>query len=151
MEPTSLVADARTTLRASSTLGREFAVANALSADEATCWTSAQGSPQQLRLQFGRAVDVSQLQLMFQGGFAGQDVAVHVRRPTGDGRPGTWELETAVSIEPEDSNALQRFPCELRGVDALSLTFARSSDLYGRVVIYRLDVLGNEAEGSPRR
>ncbi|RLN93032.1 hypothetical protein BBJ28_00015259 [Nothophytophthora sp. Chile5] len=140
--PASLTSDPRTTCRASSVLDRNkrlYGAANVLSADATSCWTSAQGSPQQLQVHFRRLVAVDALRLMFQGGFVGQDVQLHAKRPGGS----QWE-PVDVDVDPEDSNELQQFPCCVEQVEALALTFQRSSDFYGRVVVYQLDVLGSE-------
>ncbi|KAG7384488.1 Nuclear receptor 2C2-associated protein [Phytophthora pseudosyringae] len=142
----SLSDDARTTCRASSTLDRNkhlYGAANMLSTDLSSCWNSAQGSPQKVQVVFHRVVDISTLCIMFQGGFVGQDVQVHAKKKA-EGS-GQWE-EVDVDVDPEDSNDLQAFPCKLQQVEAIALTFRRSSDFYGRVVIYRLEVRGAEAE-----
>ncbi|KAG1688283.1 hypothetical protein DVH05_003930 [Phytophthora capsici] len=139
----SLSDDKRTTCRASSTLDRNkqlYGAANMLSSDLSSCWNSAQGNPQQVQVLFHRVVDVSSLSIMFQGGFVGQGVQVHVKAKDSV----SWE-EVDVDVDPEDSNDLQEFQCKLPQVEAISLTFQRSTDFYGRVVIYRLQVLGTEA------
>ncbi|KAJ0394188.1 hypothetical protein P43SY_003817 [Pythium insidiosum] len=140
---------AATTCRASSVLDRNktlYGADHMLSTDATTCWNSAQGSPQQVQIQFQRAVHVRRLDLMFQGGFVGQDVDLRVRRHEAAGEDTAWTLVSDVDIDPEDSNALQSFECgQLNNVDALRLTFKRSTDFYGRVIIYRLGVLGEEA------
>lgn len=141
----SLSDDARTTCRASSTLDRNkqlYGSANMLSTDLSSCWNSAQGSPQQVQVLFHRVVNISTLCIMFQGGFVGQDVEVHVKKARGSMQ---WE-EVDVDVDPEDSNDLQDFPCALQQVEAIALTFQRSTDFYGRVVIYRLEVRGAEAQ-----
>lgn len=139
----SLTKDARTTCRASSVLDRNrklYGADNMLSSDLSACWNSAQGNPQQVQLLFHRVVDVTKLGIMFQGGFVGQDVQVHVKRATGSGQ---WESIDA-DVHPEDCNDLQEFPCAVEQVEALAITFQRSTDFYGRVVIYQLDVQGSE-------
>ncbi|KAF4041615.1 putative F5/8 type C domain-containing protein [Phytophthora infestans] len=139
----SLSDDARTTCRASSTLDRNkklYGAHNLLSTDLSTCWNSAQGSPQQVQLLFNRVVDISTLRIMFQGGFVGQDVQVHVKKAGGSVQ---WE-EVDADVDPEDSNDLQEFSCKLQQVEAIALNFQRSTDFYGRVVIYRLEVRGTE-------
>ncbi|KAG6610531.1 Nuclear receptor 2C2-associated protein [Phytophthora cinnamomi] len=146
----SLSDDPRTTCRASSTLDRNkqlYGAPNMLTTDLSSCWNSAQGSPQQVQVLLHRAVDVAALCVMFQGGFVGQDVQVHVRKAAGGGEGGQWEA-VDVDVDPEDSNELQEFPCALTRVEAVALTFQRSTDFYGRVVIYRLEVRGVEAEAS---
>ncbi|GAB9465660.1 hypothetical protein Gpo141_00003059 [Globisporangium polare] len=143
----SLVSDPRTTIRVSSVLDRNktlYGAEHMLTADVTTCWNSAQGSPQQLLLQFQRRVSVSSVSVMFQGGFVGQDVVVHAKSSTTD----RWEqIGNEADIEPEDANDLQVFPCEASEVNALRISFNRSTDFYGRVIIYRLDVMGVELDG----
>lgn len=143
--PRSLCSDPRTSCRASSVLDRNralYGAAHMLDPDATSCWTSAQGSPQHVALLFQRRVHVSRLALMFQGGFVGQDVEVLAR----DAVSGQWGPVSGCVVEPADANELQEFPCEAPGVDALQLVFQRSTDFYGRVVVYRLDVLGSEAQ-----
>ncbi|ETI51974.1 hypothetical protein F441_04780 [Phytophthora nicotianae CJ01A1] len=145
MSIVSLSDDTRTTCRASSTLDRNkqlYGAANMLSSDLSSCWNSAQGSPQQVQVLFNRVVNISALCIMFQGGFVGQDVQVHVKEAGGSVQ---WE-EVDVDVDPEDSNDLQEFPCKLQQVEAIALTFQRSTDFFGRVVIYRLQVQGIETE-----
>jgi hypothetical protein len=139
----SVVAGGRARCRVSSVLGRDRALHGAEhmlpGADAAACWASDQGSPQRVQLAFARPVRVGELRVMFQGGFAGQDMQVHVRRS------GAWEMAGGGGKDPEDSNELQRFPLQVDGlVDAMTVTFGRSTDFYGRVVVYSLDVLGWE-------
>ncbi|TMW67150.1 hypothetical protein Poli38472_012266 [Pythium oligandrum] len=142
MSPRSLVS-APTTCRVSSVLDRNktlYGADHMLSSDVTTCWNSAQGSPQQILLQFHRAVRIERLDIMFQGGFVGQDVDVRFKRSSG----AEWNTAEHVDVDPEDTNDLQTFACALDDVDALQLVFKRSTDFYGRVIIYRLDVLGED-------
>ncbi|KAF4320157.1 hypothetical protein BBO99_00005902 [Phytophthora kernoviae] len=139
----SLTCDSRTTCRASSVLDRNktlYGASNLLSSDLSTCWNSAQGSPQQVQVFFHRLVDVAKLCIMFQGGFVGQDVQLHVKKANSNVQ---WEPVDS-EVDPDDSNDLQEFPCSLKQVEALAITFQRSTDFYGRVVIYRLDIQGSE-------
>jgi hypothetical protein len=41
--------------------------------DSDTCWNSGQGSPQFILIDFTRDVQIHSVQIMFQGGFVGQD------------------------------------------------------------------------------
>lgn len=143
--PRSLVSDPRTTCRVSSVLDRNkklYGADNMLTTDVTTCWNSAQGSPQQILLQFQRSVDVETLDIMFQGGFVGQDVQVHVKNVSTE----QWEQLTDLDVDPDDANEMQVFPCKVAQINALRITFSRSTDFYGRVIIYRLDVTGHEHE-----
>ncbi|CEG49678.1 nuclear receptor 2c2-associated protein [Plasmopara halstedii] len=139
-----LTADHRTTCRASSTLDRNkqlYGVSNILSTNLSSCWNSAQGSPQQVQVHFHRLVNIYTLSIMFQGGFVGQDIQVHIKHT----KDGEWK-ENDVEIDPDDSNDLQEFPCDVEQVEAIAITFQRSTDFYGRVVIYQLQILGTESK-----
>lgn len=94
-----------------------------------------------MQVHFHRIVHVSTFSIMFQGGFVGQDVQVHVKRAEKE----AWEKVTDSQVDPEDSNALQEFACQVQQVNALALTFHRSTDFYGRIVIYRLQISGGES------
>uniref|UniRef100_K3XC05 SUN domain-containing protein n=1 Tax=Globisporangium ultimum (strain ATCC 200006 / CBS 805.95 / DAOM BR144) TaxID=431595 RepID=K3XC05_GLOUD len=141
----SLVADTRTSCRVSSVLDRNrtlYGGEHMLSRDATTCWNSAQGSPQHVLLQFHeRVVDVAALDIMFQGGFVGQDVELHVKKAATE----QWERVADADIDPQDCNELQTFACHATRINALRLSFSRSTDFYGRVIIYRLDVMGNDS------
>ena len=123
-----------------------------------TCWNSDQGSPQYVVIDFGRQVVPTALSIMFQGGFAGVD--------------GTVELGPALDAmtpllplaDVADSNVLQTFalqsvdvdtsatagpggPCDDGGVKVgryLRISFPASTDFYGRVTVYELNVYGHE-------
>lgn len=139
----SLVSDPRTTCRVSSVLDRNktlYGAEHMLSTDVTTCWNSAQGSPQQILLQFQRSVHIARVAIMFQGGFVGQDVVVHAKHRVSE----QWEPVVDCDIDPADANDLQEFACVALSVTALRISFQRSTDFYGRVIIYRLDVLGSE-------
>lgn len=144
----SLVAGGRARCRVSSVLERnraQYGADNMLpGADAAACWASDQGRPQRVQLAFQRPVRVGELRVMFQGGFVGQEMQLHVRRSGGNSE---WEVVGGGAKDPEDSNELQSFPLSVDGpVDAMNVTFGRSTDFYGRVIVYSLDVLGWEAQ-----
>lgn len=112
-----------------------------LSPNLSSCWNSAQGRPQYVHVYFHRVVSVASLDFMFQGGFVGQQVQVHFKQ---SGENALWEMAT-IDIDPIDSNDLQTFACALPHIQALAFTFQRSTDFYGRVVIYRLQVWGTDS------
>lgn len=142
-ESSSLVTGTATTCRVSSVLDRNrklYGGDHMLSSDVTTCWNSAQGSPQQILLQFRRIVNVDHIHIMFQGGFVGQDVQLLVQI---EGGAPQWQ-QLQVDIEPEDVNEMQRFACPVSNATAMQIIFQRSTDFYGRVIIYRLDATGRE-------
>lgn len=146
--------------RVSSTLNKsaEFSSKHMFDGNSDTCWNSAQGSPQFIILDFGRRVAVAELQIMFQGGFVGQDALVEVGGgdeeqqcpPTSatQGANSTPPLKEAAKIEViDDSNDLQKFSFSPNLVcRVLKLTFQSSTDFYGRVTIYKLIAMGSILE-----
>ncbi|XP_026284079.1 nuclear receptor 2C2-associated protein [Frankliniella occidentalis] len=98
-----------------------------------TCWNSAQGSPQFVSLQLPQEVTIERIVIQFQGGFVGQDCMFSSTRENG-------EKNDDVPFYPEDVNTLQVFKLP-SGVIAkkFSVIFNRSTDFFGRIVIYKLD------------
>lgn len=81
------------------------------------------------------------LAVHFQGGFCGAaDTVVEV--PQGEGSNG-WQ--TALSWPLEDVGTPQTFHLpEPLTVTSLRLTFPSSTDFFGRIIMYKLDVLGKK-------
>ena len=128
--------------KVSSQLSSEFKSKNMFDGNSDSCWNSDQGSPQFVIIDFARNVHVRGLRIMFQGGFVGQDCAVDVGE--------TLEsLSTIITLEViEDSNRTQSFLFDGCGGGGgsgryLRLLFPSSTDFYGRVTIYSLEVLGS--------
>uniref|UniRef100_A0A8D2Q3Z5 Nuclear receptor 2C2 associated protein n=2 Tax=Varanus komodoensis TaxID=61221 RepID=A0A8D2Q3Z5_VARKO len=104
--------------------------------NEETSWNSDQGATQWLVLEFPRTVQASLIQIQFQGGFASQKCTVQ------GSRKGE-ELSQVAEFYPEDTNALQSFPLEgAPAADKLKISFCNSTDFFGRIIVYRLEVLG---------
>ncbi|KAJ8304029.1 hypothetical protein KUTeg_017612 [Tegillarca granosa] len=66
--------------------------------EEDTCWNSDQGSPQWVYIEFNKEVELNELHIRFQGGFAGKDCEVH-----GSSDGGT-DLIKILDFYPEDKN-----------------------------------------------
>ncbi|TPX60399.1 hypothetical protein PhCBS80983_g01834 [Powellomyces hirtus] len=142
----SSLLDSDTKIRVSSTLnrdvksyGKQFLTDNS---DE-TCWNSDQGTPQHIAIDFGSAVKVQALHFMFQGGFTGKEC--EIVGVNNEGADDVWEK--VVDFYPEDQNHLQVFPlptdvAAAKSWKRLRIVFKNSTDFYGRVTVYRLDVLG---------
>ncbi|KNE64562.1 hypothetical protein AMAG_09921 [Allomyces macrogynus ATCC 38327] len=133
---TSLLSDARVQIKVSSVLNRDtaqFGKQHLTDGDAQTCWNSDAGKPQRIVVDFGRAVHVHSLTLTFQGGFVG-----HPCHITPD-----W------TVYPGDTNAPQTFTATdaVKSVPRtrMQLMFADSTDFYGRVTLFQLDVVGIEA------
>lgn len=89
-----------------------------------------------------------QIALTFQGGFVGRICSIDVQRSsTGGGGKAEWERLTQVF--PEDINRKQSFelpdPGEgvEQGVVGMKLVFEESSDFFGRITVYDLQLLGH--------
>lgn len=115
---------------------KQFAPSNVL-LDDDSCWNSDPGSPQWIELRLGARSTVSAVSLAFQGGFVGRRCVLEADvSPDGASAP---EWVSVLAFSPEDVNDVQRFavpaasqvPCR-----AVRITFATSSDFYGRVTLY---------------
>lgn len=96
-------------------------------------------------MNFEVAVVPERLLLTFQGGFVGTRCSLEIRDDSsgGEGKP-QWRAWT--TMFPEDVNRKQIFelPSESLqgGVDGLKLVFEESSDFFGRITVYDLQLLG---------
>ncbi|KAH7107016.1 galactose-binding like protein [Auriculariales sp. MPI-PUGE-AT-0066] len=86
------------------------------------------------------------IEFTFQGGFVGRTVSVFCLTAAAE-----WSLLTQVF--PLDINANQSFDLPSQGdtpVHSIRLVFENGSDLnYGRIVLYRLQILGLEPTSAP--
>ena len=48
----------------------------------------------------------------------------------------------SVQLYPQDINTLQIFPIELNFVKSIKILFNESSDFFGRITLYKFDLLG---------
>jgi hypothetical protein len=112
-----------------------------------SCWNSDASEEEKLFLvDFGRAVEIHELRLEFQAGFAaevcGVQLLVRRRGPQGDNDDEEW---TGVDeLEPKDTHELQSFILKCSVGTALKLIFDEFKDFYGRVTLYRIEVWGRE-------
>ena len=96
-----------------------------------TCWNSSQNSPQSILIQFPNPIIPAKLLLMFQGGFAGNDCEM-VSSLNG--------IDRTTVFKPKDSNEMQEFPMNVGAIDKLRIIFKNSTDFYGRITVYNLDI-----------
>ncbi|NP_001020758.1 nuclear receptor 2C2-associated protein isoform 2 [Mus musculus] len=92
-----------TVSRVSSVLNRnsrQFGKKHLFDQDEETCWNSDQGPSQWVSLEFPQCVQITQLQVQFQGGFSSRHSCL-------EGSRGGEALSKIVDFYPEDTNALQ--------------------------------------------
>ncbi|RKP07867.1 galactose-binding domain-like protein, partial [Thamnocephalis sphaerospora] len=133
--------------RVSSVLNRDtsnYGKQHLTDGSEETCWNSDQGEPQYVAIDFGQSVRVRAVNIMFQGGFAGRRCQLMGVRtqPQSDETPGKYAALGA--FYPEDINALQISLLISDAITRLKIVFEESTDHYGRITVYRLEVLGEE-------
>ncbi|KAG0197326.1 Nuclear receptor 2C2-associated protein [Mortierella sp. GBA30] len=112
---------------------------------EETCWNSESGTPQFIVVDFGRKVRIETVQLMFQGGFVGKTCQVLAWTDQG-------EFVDMMRFYPEDINPLQiSFSCfpvteaDRQATSRIKIVFESSTDFFGRITVYKLDILGQDA------
>lgn len=109
-----------------------------------TCWNSDQGSQQYINIEFSNAVRISEVQIQFQGGFSGKYCRIECYSQYAVRSENM--LLTACDFYPEDINSLQRFPVDFpEATSILRIVFESSTDFFGRIIIYKLDILGQSA------
>jgi hypothetical protein len=128
--------------------------------NESTCWNSDGQADGNIDLSFvvnfHRPVLVEEIKIQFQGGFVAEECTLYTctynkASGGGDGASIEWkEIEDAY-IEPENINSIQSFPLEEteesdRLCNAIKLCFDSGTDFYGRVIIYKLEIVGEEKQ-----
>ncbi|KZO94026.1 galactose-binding like protein, partial [Calocera viscosa TUFC12733] len=128
--------------RASSTLDRGSHRKHLIDRNTDTCWASANGSPQWVSFTLPKPALLKTLSLTFQGGFVATEVIISTSSTSSNWKP-------VATIYPQDNNFRQTFKIEGEGArveGAVRLEFPKSSDFFGRVVVYDLDLLGDSVE-----
>ena len=117
-----------------------FSKQNMFDDNEDTCWYSKPGPSQWIILAFDKPIVLTQVRIMFQGGFVGIITLIESEQP----QLGWTPICEAFHLE--DGNALQtlRLPSECPAHQIYRINFVSSSDFYGRITIYKLEVLGYE-------
>ncbi|CAE7141128.1 unnamed protein product [Rhizoctonia solani] len=140
--------DSSTTLKVSSTLDKSVGKKNLIDGSPETCWTSAAGLPQSIELVFSDTVTPKQLALTFQGGFVGTRCTVYGILAGGGEDAGSLKWQAIAQIYPEDINRRQTFDLTpstneidlSKGVSRLKVVFEESSDFFGRITLYNLEL-----------
>ncbi|KAI9304187.1 galactose-binding domain-like protein [Cunninghamella echinulata] len=139
----SSLISSNTRIKVSSVLNRDtttFGKQNLIDGSEETCWNSEQGLPQHILIDFGGEVKVNEIVLTFQGGFVGKKC---VALGSTSEQPNDYNIPL-VTFYPQDINPLQTFKVDNNDtpIQRLKLIFEESTDFYGRITIYKLDILG---------
>lgn len=80
--------------------------------------------------------------MQFQAGFAAEEITVYVQTGTTGDKPKWSKVE---EIEADDDHELQSFPLSVaERATALKFVFDETTDFYGRVIVYQLQVWGKE-------
>ncbi|KAI0783111.1 galactose-binding domain-like protein [Abortiporus biennis] len=131
---------AETKTKVSSTLDKSVGKKYLTDGSPETCWASQQGTPQHIQITFKDPVVPKRLSITFQGGFVGTRCALEVR--SGD----SVEWRTWTRVYPEDVNRAQSFdlPDDMvqDSINSLRLVFEESSDFFGRITVYDLQLFG---------
>ncbi|EFA83258.1 galactose-binding domain-containing protein [Heterostelium album PN500] len=145
----SLLVKGRFKSRVSSVLNKnskEYGKDNMFDGSDESCWNSHQGSPQSCSVQFlaedgqtEQPVNVSSLQICFQGGFVGKDCEIHAITS------GSDSFALVSMFYPEDINTVQAFPVDIKNALQVKVLFKSSTDFFGRITIYKLDLLGDRS------
>ena len=97
-----------------------------------------QGSPQYICARLAAPGRPAELRLQFQGGFAGADCWLEA-----GGAPA--DLRRLHAFYPDNSNRLQTFSVTCpEPVTHVRVVFNTSTDFFGRVVVYKFDLLAAE-------
>ncbi|PRP74421.1 hypothetical protein PROFUN_06550 [Planoprotostelium fungivorum] len=89
-------------------------------------------------VDFGKKVTIEKILITFQGGFVATEVLFKSSVDGGD-------FEQISEFHPSDDNSCQTFSLsEPVQAEKVQLVFPKSTDFYGRITIYRLDILGSQ-------
>jgi len=130
---------------------KEFGKQNMFDGSEETCWQSHQGSPQFIIIEFNQPVSIHRIEIMFQGGFVGKDCSFFgMLSQNGKFEPSkeSW-IEMKLldeNFQVADNNSLQTMELKesskLFQIQKFKIFWKSSTDFYGRIVVYKLDLIG---------
>ncbi|XP_078495586.1 nuclear receptor 2C2-associated protein-like isoform X1 [Ciona intestinalis] len=109
--------------------------------NEDTCWNSDQGDLQWIKIKLERSCQVElnlKLSVQFQGGFSSKHC--HLELIYGG------NIAATANCYPEDVNSMQTFNLKLSAnsdlklYDEVKINFKETTDFFGRVTIYCLDL-----------
>ncbi|KAL7746775.1 hypothetical protein RI367_007821 [Sorochytrium milnesiophthora] len=138
---TSLLTGPNVKLKVSSVLNKDtksYGKQHLIDGSTETCWNSDNAEQQFIVVDFGAQVQVSAVSMTFQGGFVSSEC--ELQHWTGN------DFALLQTIYPDDINAEQRFELTPQAghttLQRLRILFTRSTDFYGRITMYKLDILG---------
>nr|CAH8870266.1 unnamed protein product [Trichobilharzia regenti] len=112
---------------------KDFGKGHLFDKNPETCWNSDHGSPQWIHLELHEVHRLTTFRIQFQGGFSSTEVII-------EGWDGDEKDKYTFLVYPEDNSSLQSFNVQLpRKCCNYRFVFNKSSDLYGRIIIYHLE------------
>ncbi len=146
---------------------RKFGPQHALDSQSMDAWNSAPSNESNplayYEIHFQRPVSVREVRVQFQGGFVGMDCTMYKKKlrdnPENnkngneeDDDDDEWEESGELFLDTIESNDVQIFPADVDAIShgeidpctALRIEFGKSTDFYGRIVIYSLEIWGLE-------
>ena len=110
-----------------------------------------QGLPQFIHITFSSPVIAKWLHITFQGGFVGKKCTIGAISPQ-SAQSGASSYDNLAIIYPEDVNKKQSFCLpDCGSITQLNLLFNESSDFFGRITIYDLQVEGEHLENTDNK
>ena len=123
----------------------EYKKENIFDNNPETSWYSDQGKFQYIFIFFNEKVQINQIEITFDGGFSPKEIEVGVSENDefNNKKP---QLKNIKNFEIEDSNKSQilKFDNEIKNVMSIRLLMKKLNDLYGRVIVYELKILGKK-------
>lgn len=148
MENKNILTTPDTKVKVSSTIqgnSSEYSKKNILDNNPESFWYSNQGKFQYVCLFFNESVSINEIHITFSGGFCPKEIELSFseedqfenKKPT---------LTKGESFEVENSNNEQKFVLQqpIQKCRTLKLFMKQFYDLYGRIMVYDLKVLGTK-------
>lgn len=107
---------------------------------EETCWNSDPGKEQFIYLQLTETVKVSSIKMMFQGGFVGTPIKVFGIEQNSKDRVLLGAFD---AVDTNDTQCFTLTQNTDKAFKQIDIIFEGSTDFYGRVTVYKLDVFGS--------
>ncbi len=143
---------------------RKFGPQHALDSQSMNAWNSAPSNESNplayYEIHFQRPVSVREVRVQFQGGFVGMDCTAYTKKlrdnlednRNSNNDDDQWEESEELFLDTKESNDVQIFHADVDVIShgeidpctALRIEFGKSTDFYGRIVIYSLEIWGLE-------
>ena len=133
-------------IKASSTLNRssKYAPKFIFDGNTDTCWNSDQGLPQYITINFEKIIIPTSLSFTFNGGFVGNNVNIEISL---DSINYITILDSICFDDTNDKQTIElpsnNHSDTIQG-QYLKINFLSSTDFYGRITLYSLDIYGTE-------